>query len=266
MKHTFFDTHTHLTESDLDPAAYLARAEANGVANLLFCSSGWDDAERCAGFAASSGKIWFAAGVHPHEAQEMTGSAADYKIFAEKPRLAAIGELGLDYFYDISPRETQIRVFRDFLDLALELDKPAVVHCRDRENADQAYQDCYDLLRPFAEKGGRFELHAFAGNIGWMNKFRELGAWFGVGGMLTFRKAENIRSVVAEMPCDRIMLETDSPYLAPVPHRGEQNHPAFLPCTAQVLAQLYGMTLDEIADLTTGNAFRFLNIPQETAE
>lgn len=263
MNRTFFDTHTHLTDADSDPAAYYARAAENGVTRLLFCSSGWRDALRCADFAASNENIYFAAGVHPHEAQDMTESVSDYRLFAEKPRLAAVGEIGLDYFYDLSPRETQIRVFGAFLELALELSLPAIVHCRDANGGDEASRDCYGLLRAFAEKGGRFEIHAFSGTPEWMEKFLGIGAWFGVGGMLTFRRADNIRSVVSAMPRDRVMLETDSPYLAPVPHRGKTNHPALLPCTAEVLAQLYGMSAGDIADLTTDNALRFLNIPRE---
>ena len=263
MNSTFFDTHTHLTDADRDPAAYYARAAENGVTRLLFCSSGWNDALRCADFAASNANIYFAAGVHPHEAQEMTESVSDYRSFAEKTRLAAVGEIGLDYFYDISPRETQLRVFEEFLKLALELNLPAVIHCRGKDGCDDAYRDCFGRLRVFSENGGRFVLHAFAGTPEWLEKFIGIGAWFGVGGMLTFRRADNIRPVVSAMPRDRVMLETDSPYLAPVPHRGETNHPALLPCTAQVLAQLYGMTMDELAALTTDNALRFLNIPRE---
>lgn len=257
---TLFDTHAHLTDADRDPAAYLARAEAAGVGEILFCSSGLENSERNAAFAASSEHFYFAAGVHPHDAETMTEDFSIYKKFASAPRLIAVGELGLDYFYDISPRERQMSVFRGFLELALEMDLPAIVHCRDKDGADEAYRDCFELLAPFASAGGRFELHAFAGTPAWLEKFASLGAVFGVGGMLTFKRAENIREVVALMPRDRVMLETDSPYLAPVPHRGETNHPALLPYTARALAVLYSMSLEKLTDLTTENAHRFFRI------
>ena len=255
-----FDTHVHLTDEDPDPVSYLERAGSAGVNELLFCSSGMENSRRSGAFAAASEQIYFAAGVHPHESQEMKEDVSAYREFTAMPRLIAIGELGLDYYYDISPRETQIRVFRDFLGLAKELDLPAIVHCRDKDDSDRAYADCFDILSGFAADGGRFELHSFAGTVQWMERFAALGAMFGVGGMLTFRRADNIREVVSAMPRERIMLETDSPYLAPVPHRGKVNHPAFLIHTADAMADLFGMTTEDVAKMTTENAHRFFRI------
>ena len=257
-----FDTHAHLTDADTDPAAYCKRTLEAGVTRVLFCSSGMENSRRSADFAAACPNFFFAAGVHPHEAQEMRETAQEYKVFADCPRLIAIGELGLDYYYDISPRERQIAVFRDFLNLALEMDLPAIVHCRDKDGADNAYADCYDILKEYSAAGGKFVLHSYAGSVDWMKRFADLGAWFGVGGMLTFKRADNIRQVVAEMPRKKIILETDSPYLAPVPHRGKTNHPSFLPFTAQALANLTEQTTDEISVMTTANALAlFRRIP-----
>ncbi|MBO5960088.1 MAG: TatD family hydrolase [Lentisphaeria bacterium] len=249
-----FDTHAHLTENDIDPAAYNRLAADAGVTRVLFCSSGLENSRKSADFAAACPDFFFAAGVHPHEAQEMQEGAGAYKIFAECPRLIAIGELGLDYYYDISPRDRQIAVFRDFLKLALEMDLPAVVHCRDKDPVDNAYADCYDILKDYSAAGGKFVLHSYAGTVEWMKRFADLGAWSGVGGMLTFKRADNIRQVVAEMPREKIILETDSPYLAPVPHRGKTNHPSFLPFTAQALANLTEQTTDAVSAMTTANA------------
>ena len=249
-----FDTHAHLTDEDRDPAAYCTRMLDAGVTRALFCSSGMENSRRSAEFAAASEHFFFAAGVHPHEAQDMTEPAQEYRIFADLPRMIAVGELGLDYYYDFSPHEKQIAVFKDFLKLALDLDLPAVVHCRDKENTDNAYADCWDILKQFSADGGRFVLHSYAGSVEWMKRFADLGAWFGIGGMLTFKRADNIREVVAEMPPDRIILETDSPYLTPVPHRGKTNHPSFLPFTSQALANLTKKTTDEIEQMTTANA------------
>ncbi len=257
-----FDTHAHLTDADNDPASCNQLTQAAGVTRVLFCSSGMENSRRSADFATACPDFFFAAGVHPHEAQEMQETARAYKVFADFPRLIAIGELGLDYYYDISPRERQIAVFRDFLNLALEMDLPAIVHCRDKDGADNAYADCYHILREYSANGGKFVLHSYAGSVDWMKRFADLDAWFGVGGMLTFKRADNIRQVVAEMPREKIILETDSPYLAPVPHRGKTNHPSFLPFTAQALANLTGETTDAVSIRTTANALAlFRRIP-----
>lgn len=258
-----FDTHVHLTEEDTDPQAYCARMLEAGVTRALFCSSGLENSRRSADFAAACENFYAAVGVHPHEAAEMKETAQDYRFFAEQPRMIAIGELGLDYYYDFSPREQQIRVFRDFLDLALETDLPAIVHCRDKEDSDQAYGDCFNCLSDFATNGGKFVLHSYAGSVEWMEQFAGIGAWFGVGGMLTFKRADNIRQVVSRMPQDRIILETDSPYLAPVPHRGKINHPSFLPFTAEALANLTGETTDAVSIRTTTNALNLFRRIQE---
>lgn len=253
-----FDTHAHLTEIDNDPVAYCKQAVDAGVNRVLFCASGMEECRNTAHFAAACENFYFAVGVHPHEAQNMMEQIADFRKFERKytKSLVAIGELGLDYYYDLSPREKQMTIFRNFLELALDMELPAIVHCRDKDNADDAYADCYQLLENFSSAGGEFVLHAYAGSVDWMTRFAELGARFGVGGMLTFKRAENIREVVAKMPLDRIILETDAPYLAPVPFRGKTNHPSLLPYTAQALANLTGKTTEEISALTTANALK----------
>lgn len=260
-----FDTHAHLTENNTAPAEYLTRALNAGVGNVLFCASDYMDSKKCAAFAAASEHFFFAAGVHPHEAEKMTGDFNDFHTFTRLPRLAALGELGLDYFYGLSARDTQKHVFQGFLNLALDMHLPAIVHCRDRADSDDAYRDAYSLLQPFAEHGGSFVLHAFAGTPAWMDRFLQLGSWFGAGGMMTFKRAENIRETVAVIPLEKILLETDSPYLTPVPHRGETNHPSFLPLIAEKLASLRGRTIGEITKITSENARNFLRLEQKTA-
>ncbi len=252
-----FDTHAHLPDHEVDADEYCHRALEAGVGEILFCASDFSDSRRYSEFIRTNPSFYFAVGVHPHSAAEMKETVSDFRQFQTNPQLVAIGELGLDYFYDLSPRECQLRVFSDFLSLALEMDLPAVVHCRDKETSEVAYSDALDLLTPFAARGGRFELHAYAGSVEYLRKFSDLGAYFGIGGMLTFRKADNIRANALAMPRDRILLETDSPYLAPIPHRGKENHPAFLPFTASALAELYGCSVEEITEMTTRNAHRF---------
>ncbi len=259
---SLFDTHAHLTEDDTDPAAYLQRAVDAGVNEILLNSGTLENACRIAAFAAASGgDIYYAAGIHPHDTEaSLNVDTQAFRQFADDPRFLALGELGLDYYYDFSPRELQKKRLAEFLLLALDMAKPVILHCRDKEDCDSAYQDMYDLVKPFAEAGGRFELHSFAGSVAWLERFAALDAWFGVGGMLTFKRAENIRQVVARMDKKKIMLETDAPYLTPVPFRGKVNHPAYLPYTAKALADLLWMPEAEVAALTTENAHAFLKI------
>lgn len=274
-----FDTHLHLPqkeggteengstdcpgaagESAFNPLEFCRRAADSGVGYLLACASGMEESLRAADFAAECPGAFFAAGVHPHDAEKMNGTAADFKEFARRKHFAAIGEIGLDFYYDFSERTTQITVFRDFLAVALELNLPVSVHCRDRGREDSAYDIAHELLRDYASSKGVFVLHAFAGSPEWADKFIQLGAYFGVGGMITFKRADNIRELACLYPEDRILLETDSPYLAPVPFRGKENHPAYLPLIAEKLALLRNISLDDCARITTENAFRFLGI------
>lgn len=256
----FFDTHLHLPKEEFDATCFYNRAAESQVKYLMACSSGIQDTMNSARFAETIHNAWFTAGVHPHEAESEKAPISDYAACAERTRFAAVGEIGLDYFYEISSKHAQQTVFEQFLSLALELHVPAIVHCRDKEQITDAYQDAYALLKDFSKAGGSFVLHSFAGTLEWMERFRSLGAWFGVGGMLTFKRAENIRAIVAHIPMERILLETDSPYLAPVPFRGKTNHPALLPYTAEVLADLLKIPIQDCARITTENAFRFLNM------
>ncbi len=201
-------------------------------------------------------KVAFACGVHPHEAESDFEKLKEFAIFRDSPALAAMGELGLDYFYDYAPRRRQREVFEYFLALALEWDLPAVVHCRDADERFDAYKDALDMVKDFATSGGRFVVHCFAGTPAWAEEFLTLGGYLGVTGLVTFKKAENIRDVVRMTPVERLLLETDAPYLAPVPYRGRENHPKYLPLIAAKVAEVQGVTMTEVAAQTTANARR----------
>ncbi|MBO4491658.1 MAG: TatD family hydrolase [Lentisphaeria bacterium] len=265
---TLFDTHTHYSGEDGPFPEWYARAAAAGVPYMLICSSGWENTALSKACAAHAPEISFAAGIHPQEAgseAEKLHPAEDYAEFTADPKCAAVGEIGLDYYYENAPESVQRELFDSFLRLALTTGKPAVIHCRDKSDSGPAYEHAYEHLKAFSRRGGRFVLHAFSGSVPWLERFLELGAFFGVGGMVTFKKADNIRELVLRMPPDRILLETDAPYLAPVPHRGKPNHPALLPCTAAAFASLRGLTVEEAAELTLENAFRFLGIGKGAA-
>lgn len=272
-----FDTHFHFT-GDAAPAEYLNRVEidaaralralelpAEPLPELWLTSVGGDYLEsvRAREFAALAPRCRFAAGVHPHEAAAYLASREDFSIFRDDPLLVAVGELGLDYYYEMSDRVSQRAVFAEFLDLALKWDRPAVVHLRDRDGADDAYRDALELLTPFSRGGGRFVVHCYAGSRDYLERFLELGACVGVTGMATFRAADNIRANLALVPADRLLIETDSPYLAPVPFRGSENTPGLLILAAAAAARVRGVTPEEICELTWRNAMDFFRIGEE---
>ena len=263
------DTHFHGGEYLPDFEIYARDAADAGVRALLLCASGADEAAGVRDAASRTASIGYAVGVHPHNAETDRDFLLCLDDFADDPKLTAAGEIGLDYFYDFCPRQIQLEVFGSQLEWALKRQLPAVVHCRDKADSELAYADAYALLKPFAERGGKFVLHCFAGTPAYAEKFAVLGSYFGVGGMITFGKADNIRELAKLLPMDRLLLETDAPYLAPKPYRGKPNHSRYIPLIGAKLAEVRGITPEECARLTTGNAaklFPRLAIPKEESK
>lgn len=199
-------------------------------------------------------EVWVTAGVHPHAASQFLGDIEPFRELVRRPRTVAVGEIGLDYHYDYSPREEQMRTFRAFVRLSAEEGLPAVIHCRD------AYDDCLGILREELVPGQRFEIHCFTGSPSWAEDVLALGAYLSFNGILTFRKADNVRAALAVVPAERLLIETDAPFLAPVPYRGKPNRPAYLVEIARRVAGERGWTLEETAALTTANANRFFGV------
>ena len=274
-----FDTHFHFggeatplefmaaVRDDLRLALDKAGAADAGEAEIFVAAMGGDYLEslRAREFCEVIPNSRFAAGVHPHNAEEYLKSPQDFSPLFEDPKLVAVGELGLDYFYELSDRAAQCRVFGEFLDLALGRGLPVVVHLRDRDGAFDAYCDGLELLTPFAAKGGRFVVHCYAGNAEYLQRFLELGAYVGVTGMATFKAAENIRENLRGIPDDRLLIETDSPYLAPVPFRGRENTPGLVALVAAAVAKVRGMELEALAALTASNACNFYHLDEAEA-
>ncbi|NOY81713.1 MAG: TatD family hydrolase [Kiritimatiellaeota bacterium] len=249
-----FDSHLHLDPAD-DVAPLLERARQAGVGRFLVVGGSLDESRFCVDSAQAETGVWATAGVHPHAAAQFDGRLEPFRELVQRPEVVAVGEIGLDYYYDNSPREAQRRVFSAFLGLAVEAEMPVVVHCR------EAYADCHAVLRECTGGLVGIELHSFTGGVEWAERFLELGACFSFNGIATFAKAHNVREILRITPPDRVLAETDSPYLAPVPVRGRRNEPAFVKHVVERIAAVRNWTFDEAARITTENAVRFFRLP-----
>ena len=251
---TFVDSHCHLDypglEAEVDEV--VARAAAAGVRTILTIATRLSTFERVLALACRFPDVWVATGVHPHQAAEEAGclDPAPFIANAEHPKVVAIGECGLDYFYDKSPRDTQAQSFRVQLAAARQANLPFIVHTRDAD-ADTAA-----ILEEAAGQGplcGVIHCYSTSPELGW--KGVELGLHLGLGGILTFKRSDELRATVRELPKDRILLETDAPYLAPQAYRGKRNEPAYIPFVAQTLAELWQTDTEAVARITTANFF-----------
>jgi TatD DNase family protein len=244
------DSHCHLQHFDLDERARaLERARARGVAGFLVPAVRLAEAEDLLSFCEREESVWCALGVHPHDASSWEiGDERRLRELLRHPKAVAVGECGLDFYYDHAPRDVQERVFRAQIEVALELDLPVVVHNRDSNDAMLA------LLEDPAYRGLKVDLHSFAGGVDMARRAAALGCWFGISGMVTFPKADNVRAALAAIPRDRLLVETDTPYLAPVPYRGRRNEPAYVVEIAERLAVALGAGREE-TDRITSAAF-----------
>ena len=248
-----FDTHFHIEPED-DPDALLADARQAGVEYFLAVASTLAEARRLVDVADTFENTFTTVGVHPHEAAGFDGDIEPYRQLARLPAVKAIGEIGLDYHYEHSPRDRQKEVLRTFLQLAAEENLPSVIHCRD------AYDDCLRVLHETLADGQAVEIHSFTGDPDWARKVLALGAMFSFNGIVTFKKAHNVRRALDVIPLDRLLLETDAPYLAPEPYRGKRNTPVYLPAIAERIAAEKGRAPDDIAAITTDNGRRFFRV------
>jgi TatD DNase family protein len=252
------DSHAHLEfpDFDADREQVFERARANGVEYILAIggASGPDHLRSGLGIAEGRERVWATAGVHPHEARLATEDHfGQLATLAAHPKIVAVGEIGLDYHYDHSPRETQRTVFIRQLEIAAAARLPVVIHCR------EAWDECLRILEEQWKRtalGGI--LHCFSGTAEDARRGMDMGFYVSFAGNLTFPKAQNLREVAVQIPRDRLLIETDSPFLAPVPQRGKRNEPAFVRHTAEQLAALLGLSAEEIGDVTTRNFLEFL--------
>ncbi len=247
------DSHCHLFLADPPPGDLLDEAAAAGVAWVMCPGTDLESSLQARRIAADHpGRVAWSAGLHPHDASRWPATGA--RIAALAADAAAVGECGLDYYRNLSPAGDQRVAFAAQLALASELGKPAIIHCRD------AFADVHAALVD-AGLGERAVLHCWTGGPRWTSRFAELGVTFSFAGPVTFTTGDTVRRGAAAAPPQRTMVETDTPYLSPEPHRGEANRPARVPLIGAMLAQVWGMDPDEVARLTTGTATRVLGTP-----
>ena len=246
----FTDSHCHLTMSDAGAA--LARAREQGVRGFVVPGTKLDDAPRAIAVAQNNDDVWAAVGFHPHEAKDCDDRAfAEIERLARHEKVVAIGEAGLDYHYMHSPRETQIAVLERHLDLARRLGKPIIIH--NRESTD-------DMVSILGRAGARGILHSYTESLDVARMFIDHGYYISFSGIVTFRTAQSLRDVAKALPRDRVLIETDTPYLAPVPFRGRDNEPAYVVKIAELLAQLWGSRIEDVAEQTTSNFERAFSV------
>ena len=258
----FVDSHAHLDgkQFDSDRDQVIARAREAGVVAMVAIGNGDGPPELDAGvrLAEQYPLLYATIGIHPHEARLASDHAyAEMEKLAKNPKVIAWGEIGLDYYYDHSPRDIQKEVFIRQMELAAAAKLPIIIHCRPSTNSENAWDDTLEMLRDhWAPSGLPGILHCFTGEWKHAQGALKFGFYISFAGNVSFPKAENIREAAKQVPLDRILIETDSPYLAPVPHRGKRNEPSFVVNTAEAIAQLRGTSKEEIGQKTAENFYR----------
>jgi TatD DNase family protein len=248
------DSHAHLdfSQFDADRDAVIERARGAGLVAILNVGADLPSSRAAVGLAETHDFIYAAVGVHPHDAATVTPAVLDeLRALARHPKVVAVGEIGLDYYRDLSPRPVQRRAFADQLALAAELGLPVVVHSR------EAHGDVLAALRGW---GGAGVLHSYSAGPERLEEVLELGFSIGISGPVTFRKADRLRAVAAAVPLERLLVETDCPYLTPVPYRGKRNEPAYVRYVVEAVARARGVPAEAVAQATAVNAHSLFGV------
>jgi TatD DNase family protein len=253
------DSHAHIQGKEYvgETAAVIQRAAEVDVEKIVVVGGAGDMSSNTAAIALTESwtNLYATVGMHPHDAKDVgEDELQELKKLTAHPKVIAVGETGLDYYYNHSPREVQRRVFAQFINLAGETGLPLVVHERD------AARESVGLLRNEGAGKTRGVIHCFTGDYDAARNYLDLGFYLSFTGIITFKNAEPLREVVRKVPLDRIFVETDSPYLTPVPHRGRRNEPAYVRLVAEMVASVKGITLEEVAQTTTRNVRQLFRI------
>jgi TatD DNase family protein len=265
----FVDSHAHLEghRYDKDREQVIARAREAGVDTIVAIGNGDGPVNFDCGIklAEKYDFIYATIGIHPHEASLADQAALDrMEQLAKRPKVIAWGEIGLDYYYDHSPRDVQQTAFAAQMELARAAKLPIVIHCRPSDNSENAWDDCLRLIQEqWTPSGLGGILHCFTGNAGQAKRALDMGFMVSFAGNVTFPTAQQIRDASLEVPLDRMLIETDSPFLAPMPHRGKRNEPAFVKEVARQLGELRGLSAEDVGLQTSQNFRRFFSLHEK---
>jgi TatD DNase family protein len=253
----FFDTHCHIQFADypLDAEETIAAAHAAGVKRLMIVGCTLEDSEAAVPFVRDHDNTWASIGLHPHEAHHYVNDGEALNKFAHlatQPKVVAVGETGLDYFYNHSPREAQIRLLEFQLDLARQHNLPVVFHVR------EAFDDFWPIFDNF--RGLRGVVHSFTSTTQELDRVLSRGLYVGLNGIMTFTKHQNQLDMARAVPADRLLLETDAPFLTPDPYRGKVCEPKHVVVTAEFLSRLRGESIEDLSQATTSNACRLFSV------
>ncbi len=254
----FVDTHAHLALLEHSPLEeILKRAEWAGITKMISVSTDEPSWESNRNLALAHPNIYYSIGLHPHDAVRWTECAANMEKLFENgvpPKCVAIGELGLDFHYNMSPPDIQVHVLESQFAMARKYELPVIIHCRD------AFDELYGAIRRVGLSPRTGVMHCFTGDTVRAKEALDLGLKISFSGIVTFKNAATLREAAKIIPADSLLVETDCPFLAPIPFRGKPNEPAFMPLTAQTLAEVRGVTPEEIAEQTTRNAIDFFRL------
>jgi TatD DNase family protein len=264
----YVDSHCHLDgpRFDSDREQVISRAQEAGIANILCIGTGEGPGTLdCAiKIAEQHDFIYASVGIHPHEAKlAKDPDFAELEQLARRPKVIAWGEIGLDYYYDHSPREIQQHVFIRQMELARAAKLPIVIHCRPSDNSENAWEDCLALIEQHWRPSGLGGiLHCFTSSWAHAKRALDMGFMISFAGNVSFPKAQQIRDSASQVPLDRMLIETDAPYLAPIPYRGKRNEPSYVKETARHIGELLGVSGEEIGQQTAENFYRFFKLTQ----
>jgi len=265
----FVDSHAHLEghRYDTDREQVISRAREGGIETIVAIGIGDGPVNFDCGIllAEKYEFVYATIGIHPHEAKLADQAAFDrMEQLAKRPKVIAWGEIGLDYYYDHSPRELQQQVFLKQMELARAANLPLVIHCRPSDNSENAWDDCLRLIsEQWVPSGLGGVMHCFTGNAEQAKRALDMGFMISFAGNVTFPKAQQIRDAARMVPMERMLIETDSPFLAPIPYRGKRNEPMFVKEVARQIGELRGFSADEIGHQTTQNFYRFFSLHEK---
>lgn len=253
----FVDTHAHLFfenyKDDID--VVLNRAKENDIDFVIVPATDLKTAKESIALAEKYQQVYSTVGIHPHDTKEWNDSLiAQIEELARHPKVVAIGEIGLDYYYDFSPKDQQIKAFKAQLDLAVKLQLPVVIHNRDSD------EDMMDIVQSYCGTGLKAQFHCFNGSIEDALEYMKMNHFISFTGNITYKKSDSLRETLSKIDLNHLMLETDSPFMTPVPHRGKRNEPSFVKIVAQQVAEVHKLSIKDIGRITSLNVFRFFGI------